>query len=274
MPDFRAIQLVRASGFVALLIAAASCATGHRTESSSPSREYELRRLIPYTLKVRRPTSPGADPKAGPGGVDYHSAPLPDENFDCRDPEWLFREINLTEARECLAALSAPAAPNAADTERKIHHLFFTVRWLPVPELELDASKFKEERSADCLVKAFGHLPLPREIFYQSNDLGQLACYSSRLAVESNEVGGFKLPINKTALRVELPFKPVPKNDAEMRMLLMTWALTPYWDSKKNTLSAHIVPDAICRRCLGEKTMLGPTDPEPISWPSEVFPTR
>lgn len=269
MPHFLAAPQVRAFAITALLLAIMSCSHGRSGEVASPRREHALRQLIPYTLKIRRPVSPGADPKAGPGGIDYHADPLPDESFDCRDASWLFREINLTEARECLAALSAPTAP---DQERAIRHLLFTVRWIPVPELELDASSFGEEKSADCLKKVFARLPVPREIFFQSNEGGPLGCYSSRLAIESNELAGFKLPIHKTALRIEIPFKPLPKTDAEMRMVLMTWVLTPFWKRKENTLSAHIVPDVICRRCLGEKTMLGPTDPKPISWPSDAPP--
>lgn len=270
MFQIRAPYLVRVFGTVVLLLILGSCSHGRKTTPSSgkPIREHALKQLIPYTLKIRRPTSPGADPKAGPGGTDYQSDPLPDENFDCREVSWLFREIDLVEARACLAVLSAPPTPDSEQAAKKpISHLLFTVRWLPVPELELDASGFDEGSAANCLKKVLSHLPVPREIFFQSNEGDRLACYSSRLAVEANEIAGFKLPIKKTALRVELPLKPLPKDDAETRMLLMTWALTPFWNREKNTLAAHLVPDGICRRCLGEKTMLGPTDPAPVPWP-------
>lgn len=269
LPARSAIRFIGTFGAsAALLLALAGCSTGRGSGNSGGKsvREHALRQLIPYTLKVRRPVSPGADPKAGPGGIDYRSDPLPDQNFDCQDVSWLFKEVDLSEARACLAAMSAPPLP---DSPQAVTQLLFNVRWLPVPELDLDLSIFDDESEGGCLKKIFGHLPVPREIFFQSNEGDRLACYSSRIAVESNEVGGFKLPINKTALRIPLPLKPFPKNDAEMRMLLMTWALTPFWHREKNTIGAHLVPDAICRRCLGEKTMLGPTDPAPVSWPQD-----
>jgi hypothetical protein len=58
-----------------------------------------------------------------------------------------------------------------------------------------------------------------------------------------------------------------PKDDDETRMLLMTWAMTPFWDHSSSTLPSHLVPDAICAACLGTRTMLTPADPEPLSWP-------
>jgi hypothetical protein len=242
----------------AALVLLGSCTHSRKTQSQ-PAREYALKQLIPYTLKVRRPLSPGANPKAGPGGIDYQSDPLPGPGFDCQDVNWLFREFKLKELRECLAFVVIPSPPAPTITELK-----FNVRWQAVPELVLET----DEETPECLRALIPRIPVPREVFFQSYDeQGKISCYSSRFDVEANEVGGFRLPFGRTALRVQLPLDPEPKDDAEMRMQLMAWALTPFWDRVKDTLPSRLVMDTVCRQCLGEKTMLGPDTPAPFMWP-------
>ena len=216
--------------------------------------EYHLHKLVPYTLRVRRPSVPGANPKAGPGGTDYRTDPLPDEHLDCHDTAWLLREVPLEPLRQCLM------------TVRKNTSVNYSVRWLPVPRLELDEDSAED---APCLRKTLPQLPLPREILYQSMESGRAACYSSRLAIESNEIAGFKLPMHRLEVRIALPLdREVPVvTDEQLRAALMGWVLTPFWEG--DTLPARLVPDAICRACLGEKTMLKPSDAATSEWPQQ-----
>jgi hypothetical protein len=245
---------------VAVLLLLAGGACGHAATKSGTTRadqalgkpvsEYHLHRFIPYTLRVRRPPGPGANPKAGPGGIDYRSDPVPDANFDCKEVAWLFKDLKLEDLRACIAHAKGGRA-------------VYLVRRLPVPYLELQ----EEDDMPACLKAVLATIPLPREIFFQSVEGDRLACYSTRLAIEANEVVGFKMPIDKAEVRLDFPMATQPKDDDEMRMLLMSWALTPFWDHSNSTLTAHLVPDKICATCLGERTMLKPGDPEPVSWP-------
>lgn len=251
-PQFR---IAAVSG--AILAAVSACTHAPKSVATGPAQPlpkqvsvYHLHKLIPYTLRVRRPASPGANPKVGPGGIDYRSEPLPDAHFDCETATWLFRELKLADIRSCLAPLKSLSVS-------------YRVKWLPVPYLELDAG----DETPECLKSTLSSIPVPREIFFQSNEDDRLECYSSRLNIESNEIADFKLPIAKTAVKVEFPLLQPPKDDDETRMLLLTWALTPFWDRSDGTLLSHLVPDTICGACLGEKTKLGPTSPKPLSWP-------
>ncbi len=213
--------------------------------------EYHLHRLIPYTLRVRRPTGEGANPKAGPGGTDYRSNPLPDSHFDCKDVASLFSETKLADVRACIAKVQSSARAS------------YRLRRGATPYYELDES----DDAAACLRTALPLIPLPREIFFQSNEGDRLACYASRLPVEGDEVVGFKLPISKQALKLDFPLATQPRDDDETRMLLMSWALTPFWENNGASIKARLVPDSICVKCLGEGVMLKPTDPEPMLWP-------
>lgn len=246
-----------AAALSSILVFAAACKHASKTTAAVPEpptprqvSEYRLHKIIPYTLRMRRPPGPGANPKAGPGGADYHSDPLPDAHFDCEGAAWLFRELKLDQVRSCLAPLKSIS-------------VLYRVKWLPTPYLELDLS----DDTPACLKSVLAAIPVPREIFFQSNEDGRLECYSSRLQIESNEIAGFKMPIKKTSVKVDFPLVQPPKDDDETRALLLTWALTPFWDRADGTLVSHLVPSQICTACLGEKTKLGPTDPEPQTWP-------
>jgi hypothetical protein len=244
----------------ALLAAAAALGTScsimrkkseKEAESAPPPREHLLKKIIPYTLRVRRPAGPGADPQAGPGGTDYYGSPRPDAKLDCQTPEWLFREIELSQLQTCLSTIKD------ARQER------YRLKRVATPYLELDPSS----GTPDCLKKALPVIPVPREIFFQSNVEGPLYCYSSRLAIEANETAGFRLPTHRLAVRVDLPAGKMLQDEDKLRLLLLSWALAPFWEGGHQAIPAHIVTDQLCTACLGEKTMLKPTDPEPVLWP-------
>jgi hypothetical protein len=232
-------------------------ACSHASKSSSsgesspaPVTEYHLHKLVPYTLKVRRPSFAGIDPKVGPGGADYRSAGTPDAHYECKDAAWLFRDVNLAELRDCV-------------TTEKAGHASYVLKRVAVPYLEME----EDGETLSCLKKLLPKIPLPREIFFQSTEGGRLACYGARLHLEADEIAGFKMPFDRAGMKLEFPLTFPPLNDPQTVMLLMTWAMTPFWE--KGTIAAHLVPDRICSVCLGEKTMLKPTDPEPVLWPTD-----
>ena len=231
-------------------------------------------RLIPFTLRMRRPPVAGADPKAGPGGADYVSHPFPNQHLDCETAEAIFKDIPLTELRGCLATL-AKAGPPHLEIRYRLKRSF-------VPELELDGLDSESpDAPPACLKKSLPRIPVPREIFFQApysqeptaqEDL--ISCFSSRLNVEANETSGVRLPTNRVALRLDFsPISPsfvVPKDDAETRMLLLSWAISPFWQQEEmRYLPAVIVPDTLCRQCIGEKNLWRLQGPPPVLWPSK-----
>lgn len=228
-----------------LIIAIAACSHG-----SKNGAEHHLHKLAPYTLKVRRPPFASIDPKVGPGGADYRASQAPDAHYDCRDPAWLFRDLNLSELRDCV-------------TTEKASRAHYVLKRVAEPYLEMDA----DAGTLPCLKKLLPKIAVPRELFFQSNEGGRLGCYSSRLYLEADEIAGFKMPVGRASMALEFPITFPPQNDAQTVMLLLSWAMAPFWD--QGTIVAHLVPDRICSVCLGEKTMLKETDPEPVLWPTE-----
>jgi hypothetical protein len=214
---------------------------------------HELHQLIPYSLKIRRPPGPGADPKVGPGGTDYTSHPLPDAKFDCETPTFLFSELKLDQVLQCV------------EDVKEASFVHYRLKRVPVPYLELQ----NPEDAPACLRTALPRIPVPREIFFESNDEGRVLCYSARLNIEANETAGLKLPTHRLDVRVDFPILAFPTTDDETRMLLLSWALAPFWNENMRSLSAHIVPDALCNACLGEKNRLKPKDPTPVPWPAQ-----
>ena len=230
-------------------------ACSHAPKEARRSDIYSLHQLIPSTLRVRRPGVAGADPKAGPGGSDYRTDPLPDARLDCKDDTWLFGEINLDALRSCIVQISAARSPALK--------VFYVVHRVPTPYLELEV----EKSTPACLVSGLPMIPMPREIFFQSTEGGRLACYSSRFQIEANEVAGFKLPIDQAGVTLEFPMLHPPKDVLETRKMLLTWALTLFWNPSSKTLASHLATDSVCEVCLGERGMVRSMDPEPRLWP-------
>jgi hypothetical protein len=222
--------------------------------ASKPASERSISRLIPQTLRVRRPEGPGADPQAGPGGEDYLSRPLPNERLDCEKIAGLYRGMDLQPVRACLQSVQKPYIAS------------YRLRREAVPFLELEVD---EKTTPPCLREKLPRIPVPREILYQSTDEGELGCYSTRLDIEADEIFKVKLPKDKVALTLSLPLRSVPAEDKGLIELMGTWSLAPLWNPDGHRLTARVVPSVICRQCLGEKEMLRKLDPDapPVLWP-------
>jgi hypothetical protein len=223
----------------------------------APVKQHAIKQLAPVNLRVRRPAGPGADPAAGPGGTDYRSRPLPNEQLDCEKAGTLLRGLDVAGLRACFAALQAAKEPV---------EVLFRLRRLPQPFLELQAA----ETTPACLAATLPRLPVPREIVFQSADADdQLGCYSSRLDLEADEVLGFKAPKARLELRLRFPQERAPKDDEETERMLVAWALTPFWGDRpsERALPGVIVPVAICKACIGEKNLLDKRKSAPVYWP-------
>lgn len=253
------------------LCAIISCASqgcaGAKSRGASEPRPRAVRQLYLQGLHFRRPSGPGADPRVGPGGPDYFGSPLPDSRLDCRPHEALHSGAPVEKIRACIAGL--PPGTRVS----------FRLRREPVPELVLDGpdESDKPELLPPCFRELLGRVPVPREIFFQSREEGELLCYSSRVNIEADEIRalGVKWPLSKTVLNVTFPISEAPggapgsAGEIDIRSLLLSWSLAPFFKEGKSELEAFIVPDRICQVCLGEKAFLGPNDPAPPAWPDQ-----
>lgn len=210
--------------------------------SSIPKNEYIVRKLVPTQLKVRRPIGLGADPHASPGGLDYRSQTPQNEVFHCINPKVLFKEIPISEIKNCLISIQS-----------QISITYRLIR-APMPFLEL----ISEKEVPECFKNKLTRIPVPREIIFRAPPLaaekeGALYCYSSRLNIEANDWMGVKLPSSPEILKIELPIKPIPADEEALVRLLTSWAITPFWDKEHQGLKAKILPDHLCKKCIGEE---------------------
>ncbi len=233
---------------VGLLVLA--CSSAEKRERDSNRRT--IRKLIPYSLHYRRTPFIGADPAVGPGGIDYQTNPRPGARFDCEPMKSLFKEIDLISLRRCLGTLKSDLV------------VLYRLKRDPAPFLVLDENP---EMKPDCLRTALANIPVPREIFFQSNEEGVMSCYSSRLDIEADELFWVKVPKAKTALRLDFPLASPPETDEQTHLLLMSWAMAPFWRDPGHHLISHLVPDALCRACLGKENMLENSGPPVLLWP-------
>ena len=215
---------------------------------------HTIHTIFPSTLRARRPEGAGASPREEPDGIDYRSIHPPSENFDCEVLATLFRDLKLNETRKCLGELSKSEVP-----VRVIY------------ELERDFAPYlklvSDESTPACLKEQLPKIPVPREIFFQSNEDGNLNCYSARLNIEANKPLDVRLPIHGFQLRLDFPVEYPFQSDAELIRLLGAWALSPIWNLQNKSVNAKLVPDALCQKCLGEKNMVDLRTTDPVTWP-------
>ena len=221
---------------------------------------HRLSRIVLRNLHARRPAGPGADPRVMPGGPDYKGTPLPDHRFDCRPIRDLFSTVKLAPVRDCVKKIPAGTV------------LVFRIRYRSQPVLELAEARNTAgepfEAPPACAREVLGTLPMPREIFFQSaEEKGGLECYASRLPLDSDKVLNTPWPFKRTQLNVEFPLPLVPDDDAKTSLLLQTWVLTPYFGSESGRIEARIVPDALCKACMGESNLITSGQPIPPHWP-------
>lgn len=235
--------------------------------SSTPSTERVLSDFAPETLRIRRPEGAGADPKAEPGMPEYEAQKKPNAKFDCQYPHELFMGVSMLEIRSCLNELYAETKKTSKPIE-----VLYRLKRGPVSHLELDGLNDADFKS--CLKQALPKISVPREIMYQGYEVKgkdqKILCYASRMNIEANQWMGLELPMAKWALKLSIPLPSAPDappaTDDELQRTLVTWALTPFRDESGH-FRAKIVPDAICRQCLGEKGMLKKPVEDAFFWP-------
>ncbi|HAR43228.1 MAG TPA: hypothetical protein DCS07_11470 [Bdellovibrionales bacterium] len=210
-----------------------------------------IHQLVPYSLHVRRPAVPGADPNVGPGGPDYQTQPLPNERFDCEPYSDLLKEISIDGLRACLSTMKSEAV------------VTYQMKRPPAPFYELQ----KGENVPPCLLQELPKIPLPREVVFESNEEGFMGCYSSRLDLEADELLWVKVPKARTVLNLTLPTAfAKARTDEEVRLLFLSWMLTPFYDSQR-FIPSRVVPDVLCTRCIGEKNMSNASKSPIVLWP-------
>ncbi len=220
--------------------------------TSTPVNTHKISKIVPTTLKVRRPLSPGADPHAGPGGVDYKSTPLPDKKLDCDSISSIYKNLPLDKILACFPTLDEPMDV--------IYHLIRE----PLPYFLLEE---EEEETPECLKKFLREIPIPREIIFQAptEEKGKYLCYSSRLDIEAEHWMDVHLPKNRLDLVLHLPIKNIPKNKEEVLSELTRFSLAPFLQGE--FFHAKILTDSLCRVCIGDRDQVKKEDLTPIFWP-------
>lgn len=257
--------MTRARAFFALasciLIGSSlSCASSSQ-KADTGGREGEtwtnVEQMVLPSLYYRRPESIPADPLVGPGGEDYRSQPLPDARLDCKPARALFsgkNPIDLEAVRSCLASIKKPV--EAVYRLRKDYR--------PALVLEKD-----EKKTPPCLVSSLSEIPVPREIVFQSPQIdGSLACYASGIRPENDRPIPFRWIKHGWELGVQLPLEENPENVEQTRLLLLSWALRPFKTEAGDLFVVKVVPDSLCRICLGDDARYRDFSPSGMElWP-------
>jgi hypothetical protein len=222
--------------------------------SSAPVQPKSVRKILPFNLQVRRPPGPGANPHAGPGGEDWTSRPLPTAKLDCESAVALVQAMPLGEIRACLSSLGTgnQTAPEAR----------YRLRPEPVPKLEL----LDPEGAPECLRRVLPEIPVPREIVFQARVEERVDCYASRLDLEAGTVFGVRMPWKKWNLKLRFPLEVELKDEAITARWLAAAAVTPLFGGDPAELRSMLMPDALCKRCMGEEAFLRGRTAE-VEWP-------
>ncbi|MFL5815283.1 MAG: hypothetical protein ACJ763_17030 [Bdellovibrionia bacterium] len=222
-------------------------------QNEQENRRAWIDRIALVNLHFRRPQGASADPHAGPGGEDYQSKPLPDSRIDCEPSGKLFAGLKLDAIRACLSG------PNLSDQD---FILTYSVQKSIQPALKLrkeePVKKGKPHRPA-CVDELLAEIPVPREIYFQGirdTQKGELGCFAAGLTPEASPLIGFRLMPEKTELTVKIPPLRALKTNSDVQLLLLSWALGPFWNTQRNQMEARVVPDHLCQLCIGEKNMI------------------
>jgi hypothetical protein len=221
-------------------------------------------KMVLVNLHYRRPPGAAADPKAGPGGVDYQSQPLPNSHIDCEPFEKLFRGLRLSEIRACLGSANL----NAQD-----FILTYSVQKSIQPQLVLHKEEVKPNhpQRPECLDRLLSVIPVPREIYFQGVRTGhreELGCFAAGLPPDGSGVLGTRLASESTDLWVRVPPEKPLKSDQDVQLLLLSWSLRSFWKLDRNQMEARVVPDRLCRLCIGESQLVSSGPPAVPLWPT------
>lgn len=233
---------------------------------STPNTDHMIAATYVHEIRVRRPPAEQAGPEADPGGLDYERTPAPNEAFDCEMPETLLKDVNIRAAWNCI--VDTQLAIQKAAPEQKIpSEAEYQIVLEQQPELAIDP-----DTKIACLKATLPKIPVPREIVFQA-EAHENSCYAARLQVEAGRVLDIKLPGKKTYLKIRFPLEKPPKTEAEMRRLVLSWALAPLFDrDNPGQFKAKIVPDHLCKKCMGKRELYNPArDVPPVFWPEKAL---
>ncbi len=240
--------------------------------STQPVTYFPIESMLAQPLRVRRPVGPPASPAVEPGGEDYTSQPLPNEQMDCRKPESLIEKWKVEKTLKCLGSIRKPVS----------------VRYLLVkasePLFQLQVIKSEddaENATPTCLEGDLSQILVPRELFFQSTqppagvqeewkaELPALKghedpvwCYSTRIPIEEGKVLGIEFFPDKLYLKIDFPLPNPPRNRQELERTVAAWALTPFYylQDPQGRIRARYVNRSFCRACFGEKNVLDKVD--------------
>jgi hypothetical protein len=228
-----------------------SCASGDKRTDDENQRK--IHKIVAHRVKIRRWPAEPADPAAMPDEKGYRSRHLPNQYLDCEAPAVLFEKIDLQALGRCFKSIQS---------DTKV--LYRIVREDP-PFQELD----DPEKSPECLRRLLPRIPMPRNIFFQSNEEGEMRCYHARFDTDADRVAGIRLPIKKIGVRLDFPLAQPPRTEEETRILLEAWSITPFWDPDTGQIACQFFPSHLCNKCFGQKNVLTgkPEDPPFTLWP-------
>lgn len=222
--------------------------------SASKKSVHSIHQLWLYNLHYRRPPQIGADPDAAYGELEYESHPKPNAQFDCLPLKNLFSNLNLDSIRSCL---------QSSNQMMMSQSLYYELHREISPYLALQ----DPDQAPDCFRALLVNIPIPREIFFQSNEGGQLNCYSSRIWLSKDVFLGIKDSLSSFNVEVKFPIPNLPTTHDETLMLLTSWVMMAYWDDSGHGFVSRIVPDDMCQKCMGRENMFLEGDRLPPLWP-------
>lgn len=236
-----------------------SACTGMKTNSapehSAIPAPMIATKLVPATLKLRRPSGNEPDPQAGPGGLDYK------RTEDVQDPECqtiaqALSAVDIPVVLKCFKTFKSPVIKN-----------YRLIRGSE-PYLELES----EEDEPTCLTTSLKRIPLPREIVFVAPEPepnhDKFRCLASRLDIEADQWMGFKLPKNRVALSLALPFKEPLETSDQFKRWYGGVVLAFFWDKSRGGIPSRIVTKRFCEACLGLKAM---PDPEALGRGEQII---
>lgn len=224
-------------------------------KSALKKEEHTLQKILIQNMRYRRPPVVGALDVAVKGEEGYESQPRPGANFDCKPMADLYAELNPSALRNCLI-----------ETGKLQMMPMVSYRLVrdAAPYLEIEEG---QEFIPPCIAKHFKKIPVPREIFFQAIENDKLNCYSSRIPIFPEEFAGIKDFLYRTNLHVFFRKSELPTTQLETILFLSTWSLAPFFSEDKKTILARLVPDELCKKCLGRDNLFKPKDPLPPLWP-------
>jgi hypothetical protein len=225
--------------------------------SSAPRKnEHSLRHVLLYNLHFRRPDHAGAKSTAIPGEEDYMSNPLPNSKLDCEPFSNLYKELNLSGIRGCIQEVNKVIASTRVS---------YRLKREMAPFLEIMPPD--DSAATACFSSVLNKLNVPREIFFQSNDEGVLRCYNARIPIVEEEILGIRNFFHTDQVNIDFPQATRLTTDQETLLYLATWSMIPFFDKESNSIRAKIVPDDLCKRCMGEKAYFAGSERLPPLWP-------